>query len=868
MAKLFTPILQMQDGNGNPLSGARLSFFRAGTTTKVTTYHDAGATTPHTNPVIADAAGTFPDIYLVDGNYKFELKSSTGVTIKTVQRLVVSSLGVGGGYDVQVDTLADRDQFDDQAAGWSVLVSDVGDGRAAIYSKNSGSSGDWSDPAYVTGPAGIGEGGYGLPSGGSTGQVLAKASGSDGDAEWMDRPPARVASRAALKDLDITLDTVAILTEAGREGTFIWRSGDYSTQITADTAEGIYLKADAVATTSGAWVRAYDGGVDLRWFGDDPAAAFAFVAANALPLFIPAGVHEIAQAIEIDGYGLTAYGEGRDVSILKFTTTSGIKLTPASQQQVVDLRDFAITTTTTAATGVGLELDYTGATVTAERTSMCTLQSLSIRGFSYNSSRWLVGLKMTAVRSPRIYSVDFFGTFSYPMISGLHAIEFHGQCINPIVRSCGFVGFECAVKSFGSDVEGIQLYDLQAGLCQQGVNIMGLGNYIVNCHFSAFERGIYIYDATSCFIANNFCLCEDFGLTISETYIGIEVAKVAEDCLYNIIDGNHVHSLTARTDTGVKITGVNFATRLLNNHVTSCDTAYSLGTENYQANLFGNTYNNCTTGFTGGNNSVIRTEAPYQSTNSTYRPWEIWHGTEKSFSGEQGKAAVHGYGAVLPFLSLRRAKGTTTTPTVVANGDNIGQLDFAGYDGTNFSLGAYIRAIVTQATPDTNKMASYLSLAASATDSATPTEVMRLAAAAARINGGMGFNRAAPSTGGVALNRDPDNPFMLFSYGTAAAPTDIAQVRANGAAKYIGFANSTGATYMLAADATNNRVGINEVAPDYRLDVNGSFGFTPGSSVTPVDNGDVVFELTNNTTLTVKAKGSDGTVRSGTITLA
>ena len=67
--------------------------------------------------------------------------------------------------------------------------------------------------------------------------------------------------------------------------------------------------------------------------------------------------------------------------------------------------------------------------------------------------------------------------------------------------------------------------------------------------------------------------------------------------------------------------------------------------------------------------------------------------------------------------------------------------------------------------------------------------------------------------------------------------------------------------------ANNGAVGINEPAPDYRLDVNGTFGFTPGNSVTPVDNGDVVFELTNNTTLTVKAKGSDGVVRSGTIIL-
>jgi hypothetical protein len=38
--------------------------------------------------------------------------------------------------------------------------------------------------------------------------------------------------------------------------------------------------------------------------------------------------------------------------------------------------------------------------------------------------------------------------------------------------------------------------------------------------------------------------------------------------------------------------------------------------------------------------------------------------------------------------------------------------------------------------------------------------------------------------------------------------------------------------------------------------------FKPGSSVAPTNNGDVIFELTSNTSFTIKAKGSDGTVRS------
>lgn len=52
------------------------------------------------------------------------------------------------------------------------------------------------------------------------------------------------------------------------------------------------------------------------------------------------------------------------------------------------------------------------------------------------------------------------------------------------------------------------------------------------------------------------------------------------------------------------------------------------------------------------------------------------------------------------------------------------------------------------------------------------------------------------------------------------------------------------------------------------LSITGKLEFTPGASVTPTDNGDVVFELTSNTSLTVKAKGSDGTVRSVVLTLA
>lgn len=42
----------------------------------------------------------------------------------------------------------------------------------------------------------------------------------------------------------------------------------------------------------------------------------------------------------------------------------------------------------------------------------------------------------------------------------------------------------------------------------------------------------------------------------------------------------------------------------------------------------------------------------------------------------------------------------------------------------------------------------------------------------------------------------------------------------------------------------------------------------PPVSLTPANNGEVMFQLTSNTQLTVKVKGSDGVVRSTNLTLA
>lgn len=84
MASLFyTPIWQVLDDNGNPISGAKLYAYEAGTTTPQDVYSDAALSTAISQPVVADSAGRFEDMYLATSDYKFVLKDASDVTIWT-----------------------------------------------------------------------------------------------------------------------------------------------------------------------------------------------------------------------------------------------------------------------------------------------------------------------------------------------------------------------------------------------------------------------------------------------------------------------------------------------------------------------------------------------------------------------------------------------------------------------------------------------------------------------------------------------------------------------------------------------------------------------------------------------------------------
>lgn len=80
----YNPFNQPVDLNGAVLSGAKWYFYENGTTTLKDVYQDQAKTSTHANPVIADANGRFPDIWL-EGVYSIRIAQSDDTWITGTQ---------------------------------------------------------------------------------------------------------------------------------------------------------------------------------------------------------------------------------------------------------------------------------------------------------------------------------------------------------------------------------------------------------------------------------------------------------------------------------------------------------------------------------------------------------------------------------------------------------------------------------------------------------------------------------------------------------------------------------------------------------------------------------------------------------------
>jgi hypothetical protein len=101
-------LAQMLDSDGTPLVGGKLYTIQAGTTsTPQTAYQDSGLTLPLSYPVLCDAYGRLPQIFLADGSIKLRLTKANGVQVFVLDGVLVvgASSGGGGGSPVDATTI-------------------------------------------------------------------------------------------------------------------------------------------------------------------------------------------------------------------------------------------------------------------------------------------------------------------------------------------------------------------------------------------------------------------------------------------------------------------------------------------------------------------------------------------------------------------------------------------------------------------------------------------------------------------------------------------------------------------------------------------------------------------------------------------
>lgn len=111
-------------------------------------------------------------------------------------------------------------------------------------------------------------------------------------------PNLYVASIGALEAVDPSTHPEVYLTYPGRAGQFVWRTGDYTARVDADTAQALFIESNVIAKSLGAWERLFEGPIMAKWAG---------LAAN---LVGASGTDDSAKMQSLSDIGKLVFSEG------------------------------------------------------------------------------------------------------------------------------------------------------------------------------------------------------------------------------------------------------------------------------------------------------------------------------------------------------------------------------------------------------------------------------------------------------------------------------------------------------------------------------------------------------------------------------
>jgi len=246
---------------GKPLAFGKVYTYQAGTNTPKATFQSEDAVTENTNPVVLNGAG-YADIYLI-GSYKIVVKDADDVDVWTADPVTDASGIQKEWVNERAATQVSPTSFtlvgnytDVYQAGKAVKMDDA----TIIY-------GRIESVQYLSGNTVV--------------EVTADSSlTSDLSRAWVslltdnglpnsiNERVIRVTSIAAIEAYSVPAGYVFSLNAGGRSGTFDVLAGDFSTELAADTLNGVYVGlADDPTATTKVVKRRYQTGLSPNWFG-------------------------------------------------------------------------------------------------------------------------------------------------------------------------------------------------------------------------------------------------------------------------------------------------------------------------------------------------------------------------------------------------------------------------------------------------------------------------------------------------------------------------------------------------------------------------------------------------------------------------
>lgn len=289
-------------------------------------------------------------------------------------------------------------------------------------------------------------------------------------------------------------------TTADDGGAGLWR---YDSGSSATANSGTVLAIDGGG--AGRFFRLYEGPIEAAWFGvwsgataaaNSTALNLAFVAVSDRGhVVLPAGVIQIAGSTTISDKTVNVTGQGKNVTILRQTTTGGLIFTASGATDFdldqMNLSDFTMEAGATGANGTAITFTYTGGT--GQQAAGPQIRNVEI--ISQASGKyWTKGIRGTNFRNARIgpgVAISGYG-ISGTMTHGVH-LDGDSDPVEVWFNDVAFASMDKGILIEGT-YEGVYLRGVTTVTLARSVAWNATGTQpvfrAIDCYFNDRNRSI------------------------------------------------------------------------------------------------------------------------------------------------------------------------------------------------------------------------------------------------------------------------------------------------------------------------------------------------------------------------------------------